>query len=467
MCTGSEDSDSAASDVESEPESAAGEKGGDKKRRRKNTGPDAMEMAEALVTRIAPLLGGDSKSSEAILEHLKSESLARKESEAERRKRREEDCPEGKAEIQFYDGKSLLDDGLNTINSGLRVKIRGPFGDPASWWTKAFCEEKVGPILGSAVYLRHILGSDRPNNKAIAKSHSAFSVLELKHFSCLNAGVTRNMDTDLSLGTEAESGEQYITSRVRWTDVSTMYDVVDAVLTRWVVSQLVRPWDYSWAAAFRAFHRARMFSEVCPTEKKQVELSKDYFKRMSEQNILNARAGKPPVTADEAWKIVHDTCARAYVSCDRLFAGKVYVAANKDLEEKYATLKKEVGALKQERDKLNGQLNRALRGQPAVRDTKPSQSGGGGGKGGAQQGKGGRGSKERAGSGRAGGGSGGSGQDKRPGLGWTRQQKLDGTCVTWNDGGQCDGNCGKLHKCNEEEADGRLCWGRHKRVDHK
>lgn len=234
-----------------------------------------MGMAEALVTKLLPLVqGGNEKSSEAILKHLEMESKDRKEEAERKKKRREEDCPEGKPELQKWDGKSLEDDNQDKINAGLRVKLRGPFGDPQTWWKGEFTQEKVEPVLGSAVHLRHIMGSDRPNNKAICKSHSAYSIMELKHWSVQNAGVTKALDTDMSMQQDSESGEQFIATRVRWTELHTMWEVVDAVLTRMQVSALVRPWDYQWAAGYRAFHRARMFSEVSKSEKQQVELSK-------------------------------------------------------------------------------------------------------------------------------------------------------------------------------------------------
>ena len=271
------DSDSAASDIESEREEEEAEPdkaGSGKKRRRKESNiPEFLSMAEALVTKLAPMMK-DGKSSDAILAQLEADSRERREEAERKRKRREEDCPEGKPVDQSWDGKSLEDDNLDKINPGLRVKLRGPFGDPNMWWKQEFCQEKVEPTLGSAIYLRHIMGSDRPNNKAIAKSHSAFSIMEIKHFSVNNAGVTKALDTDMSMQQDVESGEQFIATRVRWVDVNSMWELVDAVLTRMQVSQLVRPWDYQWAAGYRAFHRARMFAEVSKSEKQQVELSK-------------------------------------------------------------------------------------------------------------------------------------------------------------------------------------------------
>ena len=185
----------------------------------------------------------------------------------------------------------------------------------------------------------------------------------------------------------------------------------------------------------------------------------DYWKRLGEANILQARAKKPPVTCDEAWKVVQDTCARAYVSCDKLFAGRIYTGSNKDLEERFAAQKKELGQLKNERDKLTGQLNKALRqGQSAAKPTAKPAAGLSGGA--VASPRGGRG-------GARGGGRGGRTATQAQGT-WTRKDKLEMTCAAWNKGEKCDGNCQKEHKCSKEEAYGRFCWAReHTEKDHK
>lgn len=80
-----------------------------------------------------------------------------------------------------------------------------------------------------------------------------------------------------------------------------MYDLVDTLYNRLAITMLVRPWDFGWFAAMRAYHRCRMFQEVATSDKKQLEMGKDFFKRVSEANINNSKAKKPPMTFDECW----------------------------------------------------------------------------------------------------------------------------------------------------------------------
>ena len=73
--------------------------------------------------------------------------------------------------------------------------------------------------------------------------------------------------------------------------------------------------------------------------------------------------------------------------------------------------------------------------------------------------------------------------DSRPGLGWSRDEKIAYTCTVFNKGkvwavrisvlvhkfagDACDGSCNLAHKCSKEESHGRFCWKDHARKDHK
>ena len=222
--------------------------------------------------------------------HMQGEAKKRTQEEELKRRRRDEECPEEVAELQVWDGTNLLDDGVQSVNAALRTKLRGPFGDPATWFRGDFLTEKVTPVLGNVVHTRHLLGSDRVNPKAIRLLHSRASIVELKvrydfsrynsklfhlqHFSSTNAGVTRSLDQEQTLGHDAESGEQVIQTRVKWAELKDMYELVDTLYNRLAINMLVRPWDYGWFAAMRAYHRARMFQEVAGSEKKQLEMGK-------------------------------------------------------------------------------------------------------------------------------------------------------------------------------------------------
>lgn len=179
------------------------------------------------MSEIGPMIGGkpseksdaEDPYKQAILQHLQGEAKKRSQEEELKRRRREEECPEEEPKLQVWDNVNLLDDGLQSVNAALRTKLRGPFGDPAAWYKGDFLEEKVGPVLGNVVHTRHLLGSDRVNPKAIRLLHSRASILELKHFASSNAGVTRSLDQEQTLGHDAESGEQVIQTRVKWAEV--------------------------------------------------------------------------------------------------------------------------------------------------------------------------------------------------------------------------------------------------------
>lgn len=228
-------------------------------RRKKKTAvptPDFVSYTDHLLTKLAPMFnnnksqtavetttstdGAAAAALPAILEHLRSEAKIREDEKEAKKRRREEECPEQEVTIQKWGDIDLKDDGLKTINPALRTKLRGPFGDPQVWWDQEFCNEKVEPVVAANIFLRHLLGSDRVNVKTLRLAHSRYSILEVKHFSSGNSGVTRELDQDFSMSKDTESGEQVLSSRVRWQDVDNMQDVMDAFINRIIVTHILR-----------------------------------------------------------------------------------------------------------------------------------------------------------------------------------------------------------------------------------
>ena len=258
-----------------------------RRKKKKEKTPDYIAYTDNIVAKLLPLLTaqkagepstvatGDAAAAAAlpaILKHMEGEA-AKRDSEAEAKKRRrEEDCPEQEATVQKWGEVDLKDDGVTQINQLLRTKLRGPYGDPQVWFSGEFLKEKVEPVIGAGTHLRHMMGSDRINQKTLRLAHSRQSILELKHFAVNNSGVTRELDQDFSMSKDSESGEQVLSSRVRWSDVTSMYDCIDAALNQIIAVKTIRPWDYQYLAMFRVLHRARMFQEPAKTEKRQVEM---------------------------------------------------------------------------------------------------------------------------------------------------------------------------------------------------
>ena len=168
-------------------------------------------------------------------------------------------------------------------------------------------------------------------------------------------------------------------------------------------------------------------------------------------------------------KLITDTCNHSYCSADRLFAGKIYTGPSKDLQDRYDALRKENGNLKQELNNLKNKTEKAHGRKPEA-----GGRGGGGVKRGAE-----RGARGGRGGGRGRGAADGA-VDTRPGLGWSRDDKIAYTCVAFNKGkagrtdirrvqvcelagDACDGSCNLAHRCSKEETHGRFCWKDHSR----
>ena len=205
------------------PHQAGGAAGGD------------LAAVDHLLSRLLPHIGKTSDSPQdeinRTLVQLLREQANKPKDEDRKRKLREDECPEEDPAMQKWMGVDLLDDGVGNVNAELRAKLRGPFSDPSSWFLGKFKEDKVGPVLGGSMYLRHLMGSDRVHQKTIRMLHSRFALIELKHFLPANAGVVRSMETETTMAKD-EDGDQVFSTKIKWKNVETMHDVMECVLNR-------------------------------------------------------------------------------------------------------------------------------------------------------------------------------------------------------------------------------------------
>ena len=197
-----------------------------------------LAVVDHLLSRLLPHISQPSGSPQEeinrTLVQLLREQASKPKDEDRKRKLREDECPEEDPVLQKWLGVDLLDDGVGTVNAELRSMLRGPFSDPSSWFLGKFKEDKVGPVLGGSIYLRHLMGSDRVHQKTIRMLHSRFAMIELKHFLPANAGVVRSMETETTMAKD-EDGDQVFSTKIKWKNVETMHDVMDCVLNRYDV----------------------------------------------------------------------------------------------------------------------------------------------------------------------------------------------------------------------------------------
>ena len=205
------------------------------------SGPAGGELAvvDHLLSRLLPHITRPANTSQeefnrTVVELLRTQTKNVAEEEGRKRKR-EDECPEEDPVMQQWLGTDLLDDGVGTVNCELRSKLRGPFSDPSSWWLGKFKEDKVGPVVGGTMYLRHLMGSERVHQKTIRMLHSRYALIELKHFLPANAGVVRSMETETTMAKD-EDGDQVFSTKIKWKTVDTMFDVMDCVMNRYVDS---------------------------------------------------------------------------------------------------------------------------------------------------------------------------------------------------------------------------------------
>ena len=82
----------------------------------------------------------------------------------------------------------LEDDGHTVVDTLLRQKLRPINADPKDYWVKGAFRQVERPILGSSLYLEHLI-SCNVNEMTICKTHDCSAFWEIKNFLTKKSGV--------------------------------------------------------------------------------------------------------------------------------------------------------------------------------------------------------------------------------------------------------------------------------------
>ena len=181
----------------------------------------------------------------------------------------------GEPVMLFYEAYRLEDDGHDKIDTHLRQTLRPINVCPSTYYTKGAFSRVDRPILGSALYLEHIMPNN-VNESTICKHYDRCAIQEIKNYLTKNSGVGREVKKSAKFF-EVHENEFSMGIQTNWLQASDIFEVVDAGWNYLAVEFMVRNYSYTAIAIMRCLHEVRFFGGVCSGPKQQKLLIENYF----------------------------------------------------------------------------------------------------------------------------------------------------------------------------------------------
>ena len=224
-----------------------------------------VESINSLVKQNNELMRRDERQSESRAEETKG-----------KRKDREETNYQPQEPILLLEESYRLeDDGHTTVDTLLRQKLRPINADPKDYWVKGAFRQVERPILGSSLYLEHLI-SCNVNEMTICKTHDRCAFWEIKNFLTKNSGVGREKSKLVKVH-EVGQDDFSMGVQTNWSQATQVWEVIDAGFNYMAVEFMVRRYSYTALAMMRCLHDVCYFCGVAPNPKLQRKLIEDFF----------------------------------------------------------------------------------------------------------------------------------------------------------------------------------------------
>jgi hypothetical protein len=201
---------------------------------------------------------------------------SRSEGEESRKRRREDgDGKPQEPELVMLENYKIEDDAHEKIDFKLRQMLRPINKDPKEYWQR-FCFNSVDrPILGSAVFLEHLMAGSI-NEKTLCKHADRNAFTKLENYLGKNSGVTEKSKKKLSVHEIGEDQYQ-MGVETKWEPASTVFEAVGGLLNYISCEHMIRQYSYTGLAMLRALHENKFFCTVADSPKTQRMLVETWF----------------------------------------------------------------------------------------------------------------------------------------------------------------------------------------------
>ena len=209
--------------------------------------------------------------------------------------------------VMFLETYNIEDDGHDKLDTRLRQRLRPINSDPKLYWKRGAFNRVDTPILGSTLYLEHLMPGT-VNEATICKRHDSHAYVEIKNFLSKNSGVGTASKKQIKVH---EVSDELFAMGVQqhWDTASSVWEVMDAGFNYMAVEYMIRPYSYSPLAMMRVLHESRYFCGVASDPKQQRTLLESFFNECMKKNQARAREGKHPVQYMEAMEIAQRVMA--------------------------------------------------------------------------------------------------------------------------------------------------------------
>ena len=207
----------------------------------------------------------------------------------------------------FKETYKIDDDAHDKIDTRLCQRLRPINADPKTYWKRGAFSRVDSPILGSTMYMEHLMPGS-VNEATVCKRHDSHAYVEVKNFLSKNSGVGSISKKQIRVH---EVSDELFAMGVQqhWDVASTVWEVMDAAFNFMAVEHMIRPYSYTALAMMHVLHESRFFCGVASDPKQQRVLLESYFNECFKKNQSRAREGKHPVTYMEAMEIVQRVMA--------------------------------------------------------------------------------------------------------------------------------------------------------------
>ena len=260
------------------------------------------------------------------------------------------------------------------------------------------------------------------------------------------SGITTKLEQKLVINEHTlEKDGWHVNVDAGFESAKTVHEIAGGLLNLVSVNHMLRPFDHSALALWRAFHHCRWMFNVCEDQSTQVEVCRSILQKFLNKNSAKAAENAPPLEYDDAINVIKQECQALGLQESLLSLGDCYS-----------------GQRKSTGSHIEKKLDRCLQMMDKGHDRRPQGS--------SNNNNNQRNTRQRNRGRNQGSNNNNRGQDS--GKKTPRQLyeiKLKSICIPYNDG-LCSSPCvdGKKHICTRiTQADTyRMCWASHPSIEH-
>ena len=269
----------------------------------------------------------------AMLINLVAKQAKRPEDETPKRKAKEEVSLHAEEptllEIESY---KIEDNAHDKVDTLLRQMLRPINVCPSIWWVKGAFKRVEKPILGSGLFLEHIMPRGVYEG-TLCKHCDSWAVLEHKNYLSSNSGIVKEPKKRVTVKNihAIQFDEFDMGIQTQWNEAKHVWEAMDGIFNFVAVEFMTRRYSHAGLSILRCLHEVRYFCGVAEGPKQQRILLIEFFNECLRKNQQRGREGKHRVTLTECTQIASKVLAANQISnLVNYYTGDPYLGTRAD-----------------------------------------------------------------------------------------------------------------------------------------